>query len=440
MLLKQDQISPCEIELEIEVEAEKVTAAIADTYSELGKSVTVPGFRKGKAPHAILVNYLDESRVWDRAQDRLVYEAYEDALKESGVKPFRPADVDVTKFEAGEPMLFKVKIPLPPKVELGEYTGLELERKVLPVKDEDVEVEIKRLMEGRTELKQITDRPARMGDTAVVDLTNETVDPEKTDRTVVKIGDNLPDFDAGMVGMQIEEEKAISVNYPEDYGSEELAGKAGTIRTKLIELHAKDLPELTDEWVRANFVPELKEGEEPPADPIDTVGKLRARIESAMEMSAQHVADEQVRTQAVEKAMANSKVDYPNALIEDMIHDRLEELTESLKKRKVTVEDYLQYRGETMDQLHERFAEESRHALALSLVFREIIEKEGIKAEEDDFSAEVELMAAERGVPIESMMAYIESTDARETIENRIVRKKVVDFLVNASNIHNVGK
>ncbi len=439
MLLKQDQISPCEIELEIEVEAEKVTTAIADTYSELGKTVTVPGFRKGKAPHAILVNYLDEGRVHDRVQDRLVYEAYEEALKESGVKPFRPADVDVTQFEAGEPMLFKVKIPLPPKVELGEYTGLEVERKVPPVTEEDVEAEIKRLIEGRTELKQVTDRAAQMDDTAVVDITNETVDPEKTDRTVVKVGDNLPDFDKGIVGMQIDEEKAIEVTYPEDYGSEELAGKTGTIRTKLIELHAKDLPELTDEWVKANLVPEPKEGEEPIADPIDTVEKLRAKVRSALEMSAQHFADEQVRGQAIDKAMANAKVDYPSALIEDMIHDRVEELAENLKKRKVTIENYLEYRNETMDQLRERFAEESRHALVLSLVFREIIEKEGIKVEEDDFNAEVAAMAEDRGVPVQSMMAYIESTDDRETIENRIVRKKVVDFLVNASNIHNVG-
>jgi len=439
MLVKQDQISPCEVELDVEIEAEKVTSTIDDIYAELGKAVTVPGFRKGKAPRAVLESFLDEEKVRSRVADRLIAKAYHEVIEEADVEPFRPVDVELVKFEAGSPMLFKIKVPLAPKVELGEYIGLSIERKVPPVTDQEVEAEIARLIDDCTPYDPVTDREVREGDVAVVELSRDDEPGKEPNRQTATVGENLPDFDKGLAGMQIGEEKIIPVNYPEDFGDEELRGKSASIRTRLLEIHTRQLPELTDDWVKQNLTRKPEEGKEPEPDPIDTVDKLRAMIRNAMEKGAQAYADEMVRAQVVDKVIEGSKVCFPEVMVEEAVDRRLAELHETLKQRKVTLDSYLRHTGETLDQVRERHAEDFRKVLTTTLVFREIIEREGIKVEEDDIDAEIREMARERKAPVETMRAYIESTDSADLVKSRVTRKKVVDFLVHASNIKNVG-
>ena len=439
MLVKQDQISPCEVEFEIEIEADKVASAFDDTYTELGKTVAIPGFRKGKAPRQVLQSFLDEQRVRRNVADRLIARAYDEAIDEAKVEPFRAADVELVKFEPGSPMVFKVKVPLAPTVELGEYVGLEIERKAPPVTDEDVQAEIDQLIDDRTPYEPVTDRELREGDVARVEFKREDRPDKEPTRETVRVGDNLPDFDKGLVGMQIGDEKAIGVTYPDDFGDEELRGQSVSILTTLHEIHTRQLPELTDEWVKQSFAPEPEEGEEPNPDPVETVEKLKAVVRAALEKSAQAYADEMVRGQVVDKVVSGSTVCFPEVMVEEAVDGRLADLHESLKQRKVTLEDYVRHTNETLDQVRERFADEFRKLLTATLVFREIMEKENIEVEEDDIKAEIREMARERRVPVESMTAYVESTDSGELVKSRVRRKKVVDFLVHASNIKNVG-
>jgi len=439
MLVKQDQISPCEIELEIEIEADKVASAFDDTYIELGKTVAIPGFRKGKAPRAVLQSFLDQERVKRNVADRLIARAYDEAIDETNVEPFRPAGYEIIKFEPGSPMVFKVKVPLAPRIELGQYVDLEIERKVLPVTDEEVQAEIDHLIDDRTPYEPVTDREVKEGDVALVELKRDDEPDKEPAKQTVNVGENLPDFDKGLVGMRIGEEKAIEVTYPEDFGDEELRGRSASVHTKLIEIHARQLPDLTDEWVQRSFLREPKEGEEPDPNPLDTADKLRALLRSALEKAAVANADDEVRARVVDKVVSGSTVCFPEVLVEEAVDRRLAELHESLKKRDVTLDDYLRHTNETLDQVRERFAREFRNLLTTSLVFREIMEKENITVEEDDVKAEIQEMASERRVPVESMTAYVESTDSQDLVNSRVRRKKVVDFLVHASNIKNVG-
>jgi len=186
---------------------------------------------------------------------------------------------------------------------------------------------------------------------------------------------------------------------------------------------------------------EAAEAEKPeePADRIDTVAKLRAKIREAMEASAREQAENDVRSSLVDKAVAGSTVHVPDVMIEEAVYERFQSLQESLNKRKVTIENYLDYLGQTYDQLHDTYAEESRRALATTLVFREIMEKEDIKVEDSDVDEAIAAMAAEQGVPPATMAAYVDSTNSGETVRNRVLRKKIVDFVVHASNIKNTG-
>ena len=443
MQVKQEQISPCEVELEIEIEAQQVSSAVDDTYRELGKVANIRGFRKGKAPREVLERYLDGDKVKDRVADKLFQSAYTQALEQTKVNPFAPADVEVVRFEIGEPLVFKAKVPLSPKVELGQYVGLEIERNVPTIEDEHVEEEIQRILDRHAGFTPVTDREAREGDTIAVQIRDDTDPEEEPKRNVTVVGDNLPDFDRGVAGMKLDEEKVIEITYPDDYAAEELRGKTVPLRTKLVEINLKSVPELTDQWVKDNFAPRNKDAEEakqPDPDTVDTVDKLRAAIRNAMEKSAQDIADADVENSIAAKVVENSTVNFPDVMAEEEAGKRLKAVLEELKERKVTPQDYLQQTDQTFEELRARHEEEARQLLTTSLVLNQIIENENVQVEEDDVRARIRQMAAERGVPVETVDAYLDRTNGLSSVRNRVLHKKVMDFLVHASNIKNVGR
>jgi trigger factor len=439
MQVTQEQTNPCEVDLRIEIEAEKVNSAVDETYKELSKVTKVPGFRPGHVPRPVLERFVGEDRVKEHAADKLIQPAYSEALKEASIEPWAPADVQLVEFELGKPLIFTAKVPLAPKVELGEYVGLEIERSVPPVTDEMVDAEIKDMLERQAKFEEITDREARAGDTAVIEMKDEDEPGEEPKRNVAVIGENLPDFDAGLTGMKPDEEKVVAVTYPEDFQAEELRGKTKSLHVKLIELHVRQLPELNDEWVKNAFAPPTEEGAEPPAGIVDTVEKLRAKVREAMEKSAVNVADSDVKNKIVDKVIEGSKIDFPDIMVAERVDERLTELQEELKKRKLNVDDYLKHVGKTMEELRGEYAEDSRQALKANLAIYEVVEKESIKVEDSDVEEEIKAMAESRSVPVESVKAYLEGTDGLKAIRYNLLRKKVLDFLVAASNIKHVG-
>lgn len=437
MQVKQEQLNPCEVELEVEVEVEKVTSAIDSTYEDVARTITVPGFRKGKAPRAILESYLDKEEIKERAARSLLRDAYSEALTESKLEPFAPADVDLVKFEIGEPMIFKAKVPLAPQVELGEYVGVKVERSLREIVDEDVEKQIDSIRERAAELVPVTDRPVQNGDVVSVKLSGAD---EEQPPLRITVGENLPEFDQGLVGMSVGEEKAIDVTYPEDYAAEELRGESKHWDVNVVGIDVKQMPELTDEWIKSALGGEEEaEGSEPDADRIDTVEKLRARIRASMDRAAVQEADQGVRDKVVEKVIGNATICFPEFMVDETVDHRIAELAERLKERKLSVEDYLKHTNQTIEDLRNSYDEDARNYLKLLLVFREIVDKEKIEVKDEDYDAEIHGVAQERGTTPEAVRAYIEKAGSEESVRNRILREKVVDFLVHASNIKNVG-
>jgi trigger factor len=269
-------------------------------------------------------------------------------------------------------------------------------------------------------------------------MKNENKPDEEPKRNVAEIGKNLPDFDKGVLGMHLDEEKIIEVSYPEDYHEEELKGSTVPVRAKVIEINEKHLPELNDEWVKAIFVGEQEEDAESNPDAVDTTDKLHAKIREALEKSAHDIAEEDVRNKIIQQVVANSKVSIPEVMIHEAVEERFERLQEDIKKNKATLDDYLKYMDQSFEELYKVYAEESKRVLETMLVFREIMEKENIKVEDEDVEAEISAMATQQGVPVETIKAYMDSTDGGDIIINRVLRKKIVDFLVHASNIINI--
>ncbi len=445
MLLKQEQVSPCELEMEIRAEAEAVDKAVDKAYKHLGKEVNIPGFRKGKAPRAILERFLDKEHVSEHVVDDVMQDLYRASLDEAGIEPFAPATIKSVEFDIdrrGEPMTATLSVPLAPKVELGEYVGLSVDRTVHKVTDEEVNAEIRNMLERHATTEPVDDRPVGDGDIVIIDMKEASGEDEPRE-TNVEVGENLPGFDDGIRGMAIDEEKVIELTYPEDAENEELHGQSMSFWVKVKAINQKNVPELTDEWVKATLAgPEPEEESEDsrsPEDRIDTAEKVLAKFRENMEKAAQEVADLEIRHKLVEQIVTGATVDFPDVMLDDAITTRIHELVEELKQRKVTLDDYLAYKNMSYYELRESFREEEERGIRSSLVFREIISKENIKVEDADVDAEIAEMAERRRVPAATMRAYVEKTEAVQDIRNQALRKKTLDFLIAASNIKNVA-
>lgn len=440
MQVTQEQTSPCEIDLRIEIDAEKVDTAVDETYKELSKVTKVPGFRPGKAPRAILERFVGEDRVKEHAVDKLIQPAFSEALEETKIEPWSRADVDLVEFEFGKPLIFTAKVPLAPKVELGEYVGLGVDRTVQPVTEEMIDKDVNKMLERQAKFEPVTERAAQKGDTVVIEIRDLATPDEEPKREVVVIGDNLPEFDEGLTGMKVDdEEKTINLTYPDDFQAEELRGQTKSISIKLFELYERKMPELNDEWVKLTFAPEPKEGEQPAEDVVDTVEKLRSKIKEFMEKSAVDMADADVKDRILEKIIEGSQIDFPEVMVTERVDERLRELLSELEKRQVDIDTYLKHVGKTAEELRAEYAEEARIALKANLAIYEVVEKEQIKVEDQDVEDEIKSMAETRKVPVESVRAYLESTDGLASIKYRLLRKKTMDFLVAASNIKDIG-
>ncbi|MGI6296790.1 MAG: trigger factor [Armatimonadota bacterium] len=442
MQVTQEQTHPCEIDLRIEVEVASVNAAIDWAYKEFAKSTKVPGFRPGKTPRVVLEKFVGDEAAKEKALERLIQPSYSEALKETEIDPWAPAEIDLVEYEIGKPLIFTAKVPLAPKVELGEYKGLEVDRNQLEVTDEQVDAEIDNQRRKYTKFEQVTDRPAEEGDLALVEIVDEA-DPEaKPARDVVTIGESLPEMNEALTGMNIEEEKTVSITYPED-AQGDLAGQTKSLRVKILEIHKPSLPELTDEWVKSTYGQPASEQETEPneqaEDIIDSVDKLRSEVREIMQRSAVATADTQVRSQIVSKVVENSSINFPAVMVKDTVDDKFKELRENLDKRGISVESYLKHIGKTAEQLEEQFSSETEAELKVNLALYEIIEKEGIKVEDSDIEAEITQMSDGKNLPEETLKAYVDSVKQSKDLQSRLLHKKVLDFLVSVSNIKDVG-
>lgn len=442
MQVTQEQTHPCQVDLRIEIEADRVNAAIDQAYKEFAKTTKVPGFRPGKAPRMVLEKFVGDEAAKERALEHLIQPAYSEALKQTEVDPWASAEIDLVEYEIGQPLIFTAKVPLAPKVELGEYKGLEVERELSEVTEEMVDAPIERIRLKHTRFDQITDRPAKEHDLVLVETVDEADPESKPARDVVTIGEGLPELNEGLAGMNIDEQKAISLTYPEDMEGD-LAGQTKSLRVKVLEIHEPKTPELTDEWVKSIYdLPAGEEESEPAAQPddvIDSVEKLRAEMRRLMQKSVVDKAEEMVRVQILGKVVENAKIDYPAVMIEDMVESKFEELRHNLGDKNLTIDDYMKYKDQSAEQIREQFAVDSERELKANLTLYEIIDKEGLNVEDGDVEAIVAKMTEGRNLPDETIQAYIDSVKQSKEMQTQLLQKKVLDFLVSVSNIKDVG-
>ena len=423
MQVTKEPLEPCQVALTIEVEPDKVGHAVDRAYKEYAKYVTVPGFRKGKAPLNFVRQRVPESDVRQRAAELLVEPAYNEAIQQEDVQPYAPPKLELLQLDLTEkPFIFKAIVPLAPQVDLGTYTGLEVERNHYLLTDEDVDAQIERMRERAADYPKV-DRPVQVGDlvigdvAAVVEARPDAAAPRPT---MIEVGadGNIPGFDDHLVGLSEGEGTTFTLSYPEDYPEEDLAGEEAEFTVSVKEVRAKEVPPMDDELAK-----KITNGS------IESLDTLKGNIRADMERNLVGNADRQVEGSLIDQIVANSTIKYPPILVESEVEDDAKQFMARLEQEKVTLDDYLDQSGKTREQIMADFQVGAEKRIQIGLVLGEIAEKENLAVTPEDIDAAIAAQAEQQKTSPAAMRAMLESNNTLNGLVNRAQTKKVLDFL-----------
>jgi len=422
MQVTKEPLDPCQVALTIEVETGKVAQAVDRAYREYSKYVSVPGFRKGKAPLNFVKQRVPETDVRQRTAALLVEPAYAEALEQEAIEPFAQPKLELMQLEFAEkPFIFKAIIPLRPEVELGPYTGLTVEKNKYELNDENVETQMQRMRERAAEYP-VVERPVQMGDLVVAEL-SALVDirPEAAEvrPTMIEIGaDNIPGFDDNLVGMAKEEEKTFTLTYPDTYPDTELANEEAEFTVKINEIHEKQIPELNDDLAQ-----KLSNGR------FQTLGEFRSALQTDMEKSLVANADSEADSKLIDQIIAGSTIKYPPVLVEAEVDDEVKALLAQIERQGIEMDDYLQQVGKTREQIVSEFTEGAKKRIEIGLLLGKVADAESLMLTESDVEAALAERAGEERTSPAAIRAMLESNNGMEALRNRAQAKKVLDFL-----------
>lgn len=409
--------------LSIEVDAQEVNSALDQAFKKMVQKVNVPGFRKGKVPRHIFEQRFGVESLYNDALDILLPKAYEEALKETGIEPVDRPQVDIEQIEKNKPLIFKATITVKPEVELGEYVGLEIPEKDFSVTEEDVINDLNQLLHRHAELEIVEDGEVEQGDTAVIDfegfLNGEAFQGGKGEKYSLEIGSGsfIPGFEEQVVGIKKGEERDINVTFPEDYHSEDLAGKEVVFKIKLHEIKRKRLPELNDDFAKdVDF---------------DTLDELKADIKAKLEDKAAHEKENYAKNTVVDMVTEVATVDIPQPMIDQEVDRMLQEYEQQLSYQGMNLELYYQFTGTNEETLKEQFVESSKTRVKTNLVLEAIAKKEAIEVNDEEIEEEIRKIAEIYKRDLEEIRNIFTSReDGLDGLRSDIQIRKTVDFLV----------
>ncbi len=415
--IKTKEIEKNKYEFEFVIEKELFDAEINKVYRKNVSKLNVPGFRKGKAPKHIVEKLYGATVFYDEALDNLLPEAYESALAATKLEVVSRPELDVVSIDE-KGVTLKAAVYTKPEVVISEYKGLEVEKEAVSVSDEDVMKDIEATRERNSRMLTVEGRPAQDGDQAVIDfegfLDGVAFEGGKGEKYPLNLGSGsfIPGFEEQIVGKNVGDEFDIDVTFPEEYGAENLAGKAVVFKIKLHELKAKELPELDDEFVKDvsefNTVDEYK---------ADILAKLTERREKA--------ADNKLEQDLLDALLAKTEVELPECMIEQEIDGYIRDYEYRLSSQGGSLDMYFQYTGMTMEKLRESFKADAEKQVKIRLALAKVAKTEKIKALKKDLEAEYKKIASGYNVDIET----VKSSIPEASISEDIVLRKAVDFI-----------
>ena len=427
-MVKLEKIDGSKVELEIEVEAEKLADALNQAYKKVVKNISLPGFRKGKVPRPVLESRFGPEILYEDALEILVPEAYDKAVKETGIEPLESPQIDLIQMEKGKPVIFKAVVDVKPEVKLGEYRGIPVTQEIREVAEVDVENRLSQLQEQHATLHVVEEGAVEEGDLAVIDFTGyidgEPFDGGTAEGYSLEIGSGMfiDNFEEQLVGMKPGEEKDVKVTFPENYHEERLAGKQAVFKVKLNEIKRKELPELNDD-----FAKEISE--------FDTLAELKDDILNKLKEQEEQHAKTLVENKIIEQVAAAAEVELPDVLVEREIDRQLNEMEQYLRMQGLTLEKFLETAQKSLDDLREQHRPEAEKRVKANLVLDAIIAKEGIAATDEEIEERIKKFAESYNQDVQVIKDYFAAQGQLDVIRQEIQFRKAIDFLVAEAQI-----
>ena len=421
MSVTVEKISSNKVRLTYDIEAARFEEAMNRAYYKIRGRVSIPGFRKGKAPRKLIENYYGVSFLYEEAFDLLFDEVYGPSLDEHHVDAVDRPQIDIQQIGSGKNLQFTCEVFVTPDVKLGEYKGVHVKKEHTLVTDEEVDkkIEAERKKQG-AEVK-VEDRPVAEGDTVELDYAG-TLDGVPfaggtAEHQKLTIGSHafIPGFEEQMVGMNAGEEKDLTVTFPEDYGAEDLAGKEAVFHVKVHEIRVTQLPELDDE-----FAKDISE--------FDTLAEYRADVRAKLEAQAAERDRNAFTNAVIDKVIEGAEVEIPDAMIERQIDSMVRDFEYRLRAQGLDIKDFMKYTGQDEKAFRDGYREQAEKSVRAHLVLSAIEKAENIEATEEEVDAEIAKFAPQTGKTLEELKATFSESD-REYFRADAVRDKVIRML-----------
>ena len=419
------------VTLKITVDNNKFEEAVNKAYNKTKGKYNIPGFRKGKAPKVVIETQYGKGVFYNDAIDMLFPEVYPEAIKELNIDPIDRPDLDIEEISKDNGLVMVVNVEVKPEFELGAYKGIEISKVDNTVSEEDVEARLNEMVNRNARLTSVEDKALENGDTAVIDFegfeNGVAFEGGKGENYNLVIGSNtfIPGFEDQLVGKKAGEEVEVNVTFPEEYHAENLAGKPVVFKVKVNDVKVKELPELNDE-----FAADTTE--------FNTLEELRADVRAKAEADAKEAAKNELRNRVIEKVVANTEVEVPEAMIKHEIENQMMELNYQLQYQGFGMEQFLKMTGKTMEEFKAEFAasrrEEALRNVKTSLVIEAIAKAEGVEVNEEEVNAEVQKMADAYNMTVEQVKGALRATDLKD-MEGQLKIRKTIDLLVENAKI-----
>lgn len=411
-------------ELEIEISAEDFEAAIEKAYLKARKNIAMPGFRKGKAPRKLIEKEYGEQVFFEDAVNLLYAPVVNGAVEESGLELVTRPEVEVTEISKENGVKLKATCITKPEVEVKDYKGIEVEKVVNPVTDEDINKQLDALREKNVTVETVDDRAAENGDDVVIDFEGFKDDVAfeggKAEDFTLSLGSGqfIPGFEDQIVGHNAGEEFDINVTFPEEYQVKELAGAPAVFKIKLKSISKKVMPELDDDMVKDSTE-------------FDTVDEYKADVKKTLEEANEKHADSEVEAKIFDKVIENMTAEIPQVMFDNRVNEMIGELEQRLAPQGISLDLYMQYTGQTIDTVKKAYAEQAEKQVKLRLALEKIAKLENIEVTEDELKAEFDKLAEAYKLDVDQIKQFIHDDDLKKDI----AVGKAVDLIKDAAVI-----
>ncbi len=410
--------------LTIEVSAEDFNKALTKAYNKSKSRISVPGFRKGKAPQVMIEKMYGASVFYEDAANDIIPTAYENAAKECDLEIVSTPSIDVVQIEKGKPFIFTAEVAVKPEVTLGQYKGIEVEKTEVEVTDEEVDEEVKKVQEQNA--RELTvDRPAEKDDSVIIDyagsVNGELFDGGSAEgyELVLGSGTFIPGFEDQLIGAKAGDDVDVHVTFPEEYGEKSLAGKEALFKVKVHEVKTKEYPEIDDEFAQD-------------VSDFDTLAEYKEDVKKNLLEKKEAEAKEAKKQKVIDAVIEGATMEIPDAMVETQAGHMVEEYAQRLSYQGLSLDQYFQFTGLNFQTLKDQLKPQALRNIQNRLVLEAVAAAEDLTVSDEAYEAELQKMADAYKMDIEKIKEIIDDEQA-DVIKKDMIANSALDLITDAA-------